>query len=82
MRQVKEYDFNGLAGCVSQRKSRITKTLVGVYHGVQSGMEEDPENPWITVCEVHHNCVCHPTLALAKDHAVDPTGWCEECRVE
>lgn len=76
---MKEYDFNGLAGCVSQRKAQTTGTLVGVYHGAQSGMEMDPEYPWITVCEVHANCVSHSTLALAKSHAADPEGWCEDC---
>ena len=46
---VKEYHHNGLAGCVQQRKARATGTLVGVYHGEQSGMECDPDYPWITV---------------------------------
>ena len=77
---MKLYSYNGLAGCVSQTRARQTKTLVGVYHGEQSGMECDRDYPWVTVCEVHHNLVSHPTLALAKAHAVDPQGWCEDCR--
>lgn len=76
----KEYGFNGLVGCVSQAKSRVTGTLVGVYHAGQAGMEDDPETPWATVCEEHNTLVCHPTLALAKVHAPDPTVWCDGCR--
>ena len=78
-RHVKEYDFNGLAGCVQQRRNRITGTLVGVYHGEQSGMESDPDNPWVTVCEDHGRIVAHPSLRLALEHAADPSGWCGDC---
>lgn len=79
---MKEYAFNGLAGCVAQTKARQTGTLVGVYHGEQSGLEADLENPWVTVCEAHHNLVSHPTLKLAKSHAADPKGWCSDCGEE
>lgn len=41
------YAHNGLAGCVQQRRARQTRTLVGVYHGEQAGMEPDSESPWI-----------------------------------
>jgi len=77
---MKEYTHNGLSGCVQQTRSRITGTLVGLYHGDQSGIESDPEVPWTTVCEEHNTLVCHRTLRLARDHAPDPTGWCQECR--
>lgn len=79
-RQAKEYSFNGLAGCVIQRVSRETGTLVGLYQADQAGMESDPETPWATVCEEHHTLVCHTTLALAKDHLGYPTNWCEGCQ--
>lgn len=77
---TKEYNFNGLSGCVSQAKSRITGMLVGIYHGEQSGMESDQDTPWQTVCEQHNTLVGHASLKLAREHAPDPTGWCEECR--
>ena len=77
---MREYGHKGLAGCVEQRKARQTRTVVGIYHGVQSGIEKDPATPWVTVCEEHGACVCHPTLRLARWHASDPQGWCEECR--
>lgn len=54
--------------------------MVGVYHGEQSGLEVDPDDPWVTVCEEHGTLVSHPTRALASAHASDPLGWCEECR--
>lgn len=80
MRPVKTYAYNGLEGCVVQRVARKTGTLVGVYHGLQSGIERDPETPWVTVCEAHGSCVCHGTLALAMSWLPDPTGWCDDCR--
>jgi hypothetical protein len=79
-RKPKQYGFNGIEGCVVQRKARETGTLVGVYHGFQSGMESDPETPWVTVCEVHGSIVGHSSLRLAMGWAADPEQWCEECR--
>lgn len=79
---MKHYSHNDLAGCVQQRRAQQTGTLVGVYHAAQAGLEDDPSLPWATVCEVHGNLVCHSTLALARWHAVDPQGWCEDCRNE
>ncbi len=77
---MKYYHHNDLAGCVQQRIARITGTRVGVYHAEQSGLDNDPEYPWITVCEEHDVLCSHPTLKIAKDHAVDPTGWCHLCQ--
>lgn len=76
---VKQYEFNGLSGCVTQFRSRATRTLVGIYHGVQSGIESDPDYPWVSVCEEHHTCVCHATLANAR-LVRDPTDFCDDCR--
>lgn len=75
-----QYEFNGLAGCVIQRKSRATGRLVGLYQSHQAGMESDPALPWATVCETHGVLVCHSTLILAGSHLSDPQGWCEQCR--
>ncbi len=75
----KEYSFNGLAGCVVQRKARQTKLLVGLYQAEQAGMESDSETPWATVCETHGSIVCHPTFQIAQSHLSDPVGWCEVC---
>lgn len=76
---MKQYGHNGLAGCVSQRKSRATGTLVGIYHAHQSGMEMDPDTPWCVVCEAHHTLVCVETLHAAQ-RTNDPTDFCEDCQ--
>ena len=76
----KLYNFNGNEGCVTQRKARQTKTLVGVYHSYQSGFETDPETPWATVCEAHGSIVCHSSLKAALSWAPDPQSWCQLCR--
>lgn len=83
MRNVKQYSFGGLAGCVIQRKARKTKGLVSVYHSEQAGLESgEPSCIWSTVCEKHGNLVGHSALSDALSHAVDPTGWCEACMEE
>lgn len=76
---VREYSHAGLSGCVQQQRARSTGTLVGVYHGPQASIEVAPEQPWVSVCEEHGVLAAHSTLALAKYHAADPAGWCEEC---
>jgi hypothetical protein len=77
---VKQHSYNGLAGCVKQSRSRLTGTLVGLYHGEQSGLESDPNCIWVTVCEEHSTLVGHQTLVLAKSWMADPSGWCDDCR--
>jgi hypothetical protein len=66
-------------GLVERRRCQLTGFLVGLYDGVQSGIESDPETPWVTVCEEHGNCVCHRTQKLARSHMAVPE-WCEECQ--
>jgi hypothetical protein len=78
-RTVKEYRFNGLAGCVTQWTCRATGTLVGLYHSMQAEMESDPELPWSTVCEVHGTLVSHTNLRNAR-FTRDPTDFCDDCR--
>jgi hypothetical protein len=75
-----QHSFNGLAGCVVQRISRRTGTLVGLYASDDSGMENDPEFPWSTVCEKHGILVSHRTLKLARESLPQPDEWCDECR--
>jgi hypothetical protein len=76
---MRQYNHNNLAGCVQQHRSRKTGTKVGVYNAEQSGLDPDA-GPWVTVCEDHGFTVNHPTLALAREWAPDPTGWCDVCR--
>jgi len=74
-----EYEINGLAGCVVQRKSRRTGRLVGLYHADQAGMDLE-SGAWSTVCEEHSTICNHKTLAHARAHLGDPTMWCELCQ--
>lgn len=74
------YDFAGLAGCVVQRRSQQTGTLVGVYNSEQSGLEDDMSCAWMTVCEVHGVLVGHTSMRTAVSWAADPARWCEWCR--
>lgn len=76
---MKQYGYGGLAGCVIQRMARQTRTVVGVYHAEQSGIDTDAGLPWTTVCETHHCSVAHATLRTALFHSSDPAGWCEAC---
>jgi hypothetical protein len=74
-----QHSKHNAAGCVQQRVARSTGTLVGIYDALAAGMESDPALPWATVCEVHNNLVCHPSLRLAKANAPYPAEWCQEC---
>lgn len=67
-------------GFRSAHFARSTGTLVVVVQSAEAGIEDDPELPWATLCDDHSSVVCHTTLALAKAHAADPAGWCDDCR--
>lgn len=67
------------AGCEALRYTRAS-VLVGLYRSAESGMEEDDELPWTTVCEDHSTLVSHPSKRLAVAHLGHPDGWCDECR--
>jgi len=60
-----------------RRRCRKTGTHIIVCESDQGEMDEGI--PWMTVCDEHGSCVCHPTLALARAWASDPD-WCEECQ--
>lgn len=75
---MREYSFNGLAGCVTQQKSRETGLLVGLYNAEQANLDAFAGS-WATVCETHRHIINHKTLTLAKYHLSNPTGWCDEC---
>jgi hypothetical protein len=66
------------AGLIDQRRNRLTKTLIGLYRSIESGIESDPDLPYVTVCEDHANCVCHETKSAAIAAMTVPD-WCEDC---
>lgn len=67
------------AGLINMRKCRATGFKVGLYRSAESGLEEDPEYPYSTVCEEYGSIVCHATLRLARDSMSYPE-WCGECQ--
>lgn len=67
------------AGLVERRRCRLTGFEVGLYNGLESGIDSDADSPWVTMCEEHGNLVSHRTLRLARSHMVVPE-WCEECQ--
>lgn len=75
---MREYAFNGLAGCVVQQRSRATKLLVSLYRADQAQMDATA-GLWATVCEEHGSILNHSTLGLARSHLSDPRGWCATC---
>jgi hypothetical protein len=79
MRRPKQYGVNGLAGCVTQRKTR-KGIFVGLYHAEQAELDIDPESRWVTVCEEHGSILAHPSLRLAHEWLPRPEEWCEDCR--
>ena len=66
------------AGIRSFHRARSTRTDVGVYDGIEAGMDTEAGR-WQTVCEVHHHVISHLTIHLARAHAAHPEDWCEEC---
>jgi len=66
------------AGLRSYRRARSTGRFVGVYDGIESGMDTDGGR-WQTVCEDHGSVISHETLKLAMWHSSAPEGWCEPC---
>lgn len=74
---MREYNFKGLAGCVTQRRTRREGLLVSLYHSEQAGLDADK---WATVCEDHGGIVGHPTRTIADDFLSHPEEWCPTCQ--
>jgi hypothetical protein len=69
------------AGLVQMRRARETKTYVGIYRSDDAGLDDGGgTTPYTTVCEEHGLNVAHETLAMARHHASNPTGWCSDCQ--
>ncbi|WP_432262819.1 hypothetical protein [Cupriavidus sp. TMH.W2] len=72
-----DYAFNGLAGCVTQR--RAGAVLVGLYAAGPAGLDAS-DGQWATVCETHGAICNHRLRQTAERQLADPAGWCEACR--
>lgn len=79
---MKQYNHNGLQGCVKQIKPILGKysgcKLAGIYHAEQADLDPDG-GPWVTVCETHGTICCHKTLTLARNH-LPLLMWCGQCQ--
>jgi hypothetical protein len=95
-RLATQYSYNGLPGCVVRRKSRLTGSLVAIYHCKQSGLDDGmdeveqynddgtiavPAKPYTWACV----CETHGTITgvatLAQAYYHLPVAdWCEECQ--
>lgn len=72
-------DARTFAGYRQAHFAQTTGTLVVVVDGEAAGLDVEGGR-WSTVCDDHGTVIAHDTLALAKSHAADPAGWCEECQ--
>ena len=77
-RKPAKYSHDGLAGCVTRRRSRVSGDIVGLYHAEQAGLDAT-DGPWATVCEKHGTVCNHRTMRLALSH-LSNVGWCEACQ--
>lgn len=62
--------------------ARETGRKIIVARSADLGLDADPGCDWWTLCDEHSFLVSHPTLALARSHAANPLGWCEDCMDE
>lgn len=70
---IRQYNSRGIAGLV---------TRVGhysIYVADQAGIDADPDQPWVTVCEKHGAMMPSSTREQARASMDDPS-WCEGCQ--
>jgi hypothetical protein len=62
------------------RIARQTGRPITVGSAADLGLDPcDGECAWYTICDDHATIIGHATARLARWHAADPTGWCEDC---
>lgn len=66
------------AGYRSAAFARETGTMIVVVDGDACDLDTDAGR-WQTICDDHGTIISHTTLALARSHASNPLGWCEDC---
>ena len=80
-RRVRLEEARDWAGYRSAHFARTTGTLVVVVDAVEQGLSDGrSDGRWAAVCDDHKTLVTTDTLQLARYHAADPTGWCEDCQ--
>jgi hypothetical protein len=74
-------EARGYAGFRQARVARETGTLILVLDGGAANLDT-VAGRWQTICDDHGYVISHETLALARSHAANPLGWCEDCADE
>ncbi len=59
---------------IQSRKARVNGVIVDVIYANQ-----DPDQPWETICVEHGGVCSHQTRALVMGWAPHPDEWCEDC---
>lgn len=75
---MQHYNLNGVSGLVLRRRARQTSKIVNIYCADQARMDVGGL-PWAVMCETHGGIVGCGSLSLAKDWAMEPKSWCEQC---
>lgn len=75
----KQYKFNDIKGLVIEVRARITKTMVRLYHGEQSGLSD---KGYPVVCEKHGTKHVYDKIKLAERQLHHPDIWCVDCKRE
>lgn len=70
------------AGHLISARTGPGRAWVSVYAAKAQGVNVDPGNPWITICQAHGTSVGSPTRILARAAMHNPAEWCEDCRVD
>lgn len=60
---------------ILERKNRRTGVTVQLVHAP----DQDPDQPWETICADHGGVCSHQTRRLAQDFLSVPDEWCEDC---
>jgi hypothetical protein len=70
--------MTALAGERQRRTARDNGVTVLIVDGEAQGLDLDGGR-WYLVCEKHDTWVPCDTFKLARWHAPNPSGWCEDC---
>jgi len=65
---------------VSERRARITGTLVQVIDNRDGSFDSGDDNGWFTCCVDHGGVCSHTTRRLAEEWAPHPDEWCPTCQ--
>ena len=79
MTSTKQWQAEGIPGCVEIHKAKMTGTRIGVYQAEQLGLRHG-HTRWLAECEEHGEVKAAPSLVVARQRARRPTTWCDGCK--